>query len=359
MKPWFMLFSFLAFASVSFAQDTLPSDGLSITPQDGHTIFIDSIDQAQTSIDMIMYHITDPLVVDHIISAQKRDVKVRIIEDQQSFSKASAKALADQMTAAGVEVHPGSTGFSITHAKSAVFDKTWALVTSINMTKTDSFTRDYGIRTYDADVVNEFESVFETDLQNSQTGGNSTPALSVGKLAWSPVNSKDKILAFLNSAKQSIFIEVENLGDRDILSALEAQAKQGVKVTVIVPACVEGGGTRNLSYVSTLASAGVDARLSMPPYTRTNPYIHAKAIVVDQQSFYVGSENLSYNSLTQARELGILESNANISSVILMAFNYDYKLASVPSQVSSSLNCDSFDSFPNNSPQTSPGQAAH
>lgn len=342
MRPWIaflkLLISILITASSALASQ-FPEDALSITPQDGHMIFNDSIDNAKSSIEMIMFRLTDQESVNHLIAAHNRGVNVRIIVDHQGTARGAAKVMFDQLIAAGVDIRLSTESFTISHAKSAVFDKQWTLITSMNLTRVVAITRDYGIRTYDPEIIAEYEAVFESDWLNAVNQTGNTPKLTNQKLAWSPVNAKEKILNFIKSAKKSVYIEVENLGDNEVIATLKATAQRGIKTTVIVPACVEGSGTRNVPFIQNLASSGVDARLSMPPYTTQNPYIHAKTIVVDDENFYVGSENLSYNSLTKARELGIIEYNPSISSVIMQAINYDIKLSIHSNQYDVSFAC--------------------
>ncbi|HWU42842.1 MAG TPA: phospholipase D-like domain-containing protein, partial [Bdellovibrio sp.] len=242
------------------ASSGTPADSLSITPIDGHSLFNDSADQARSSIDMYMFHLSENGSIQHLIQAQQRGVKVRIILDKKTLEGAKAKAIFTQLQQAGISARASSEGFSITHAKAAVFDNSWSLVTSINLTNTDQYTRDFGIKTYDTDVRDEIEKVFAADWDNATNGTINTPDLSVQKLVWSPVNSKNKIISFIQSARSSIELEVENLGDEDVIAALKERAQQQVKVTVIVPACVEGSGLRNLPYMKDLASGGVDAR---------------------------------------------------------------------------------------------------
>lgn len=329
-----VLSAFLFLPLVSSANDTL-----SITPEDGHKLFLDNIDAAKSSINLMMYHLSDLDVENHLLAAAQRGVKIQIILDGKVISAGTAKSIADNMQAHGIAVKASSPFFSISHAKSATFDHAWALVTSINLTRTADFTRDFGIRTEDSDVVNEFDKVFATDWENADTKAGNTPDLSVEKLAWSPVNSKDKLLALIQSAQNSVYLEVENLGDKDILAALETKAKNGVKVVVVVPACVEGGGTRNVPFMKELASNGVEAILSVPPYSNSNPYIHAKSIVVDGQTFYVGSENFSYNSLTAARELGIIEQDSDISGAIQNTIASDASLGKSAETLPATFKC--------------------
>lgn len=319
--------------------EALSDDSLSVTPKDGHSLFNDSIDKATTSIDMFMFHLSDLETVKHLVAAKARGVQVRLILDRKTLSAPSAKSISDQLTQNGVTVRASTPQFSISHAKTAVFDNQWALVTTINLTRTDWYTRDFGVKTTDMNVVNDVEKVFAADWDNAQNNTNNTPELSDGKLVVSPVNSKDKLLALINSAHQSIYLEVENLGDKEILAALEDRSKNEVKVVVVVPACVEGGGTRNLPFMTELAGAGVDARLAVPPYTGTNPYIHAKTIVVDGQDFFVGSENFSYNSLLSARELGLIERSSSISSMIQSTIEVDANQATPSAQMSATFSC--------------------
>lgn len=348
MRNWFLAISvLLTFSFAAFAEPAAPlackalppEDSLSIAPQDGHNLFHDSIDQAKTSIDMMMYHLSDLETEKHLLAAQKRGVQIRIILDANALKSRTSTLIFNDLTASGISVQTSTPMFSITHVKAAVFDNSWALVTSINLTNTATYSRDFGIKTYDGDVVAEFESVFTTDLANAQNKTALTPELKVAKLLWSPVNSLDKILALINSATKSIYLEVENFGHSDVLAALEAKARAGISVVVVVPACVEGGGTRNLPFLKDLAAAGVDARLSMPPYSGQNPYIHAKAIVVDEQTFYVGSENFSYNSLILAREMGIVEANPTISAAIRSTIIQDAGLATPSAQVPADFAC--------------------
>ncbi|MDG0816081.1 phospholipase D-like domain-containing protein [Bdellovibrio svalbardensis] len=334
-----VLSALFVFTLRAHGAEVVSDDILSITPQNGHSLFNDSIDQAKTSIDMMMYHLSDLETTQHLLAAQQRGVQVRLILDAKAMGTPSSTAIFNQLTASGVSVRASTPAFSISHAKAASFDNSWTLVTSINLTRTAPFTRDFGIKTTDSEVTAEFEKVFAADWENAQNKTGNTPELTVAKLAWSPLNSLDKILALIKKSQKSIYLEVENLGDKDVLSALEEKAQAGIQVVVVVPACVEGGGARNLPFMKELSSAGVDARLSVPPYNGQNPYIHAKSMVVDNQEFYVGSENFSYNSLTAARELGIIEANQKLSNTIQSTMLQDAQLATPVAQLVTTFSC--------------------
>ncbi|MBO9668476.1 MAG: hypothetical protein J7501_16890 [Bdellovibrio sp.] len=312
------------------------ADSVSITPRDGHLFFTNAFDRAVSSIDLVMFHLSDEEDAQHLISASKRGVKIRVILDRGLLRGSTAQKISQELSNAGVQVKASPSAFTITHEKAAVIDNSTALISSINLTQNGSFTRDFGITTADSDVIAEMNEVFTMDWNNSASDAtvSSTPSVSNPKLLWSPVNAKEKIIALINSAQKSLALEVENLGDWDVMDALKARAKAGVTVVAIAPGCVEGNAPeRNIQLLQQLADAGVDARASLPPYSADNPYIHAKTIVVDGINFYVGSENFSHNSLASAREVGLMENNSDISQQILQVIKVDYGNAKAVNQL--------------------------
>jgi cardiolipin synthase A/B len=324
----------LSFAARVLTQGTLP-DTLTVAPVNGHEQFNRAFDQAHKTIDMVMYRLTEPESVQHILAARARGVDIRIIIDQKGIT-GSAIEVFKKLKAAGVNIVPSSNAFSITHEKAAVFDSQYAIISTINLTRTADYSRDFGILTYAPHVIAEMNRVFEVDWKNAQVNGHETPPLLVGRLAWSPVSSKSKIIGLINFAKKSVWIEVENLGDTDILTLLVKKAKSGVSVVVITPACLPGeieNAKRNVSFLQGLESNGVIAMGNVPPYNFNAPYIHAKAAVIDNFWFYVGSENFSNNSLNYARELGIIEGSATIAKQLSEVIQFDFKNARKASEL--------------------------
>jgi phosphatidylserine/phosphatidylglycerophosphate/cardiolipin synthase-like enzyme len=60
--------------------------------------------------------------------------------------------------------------------------------------------------------------------------------------------------------------------------------------------------------------------------TTHDPYIHAKAIIVDGTSMYVGSANLTDNSMDNNRELGLVTQTGNVISPVQAAINTDFSV---------------------------------
>ncbi|MFH4981283.1 hypothetical protein AB6A40_007992 [Gnathostoma spinigerum] len=86
---------------------------------------------------------------------------------------------------------------------------------------------------------------------------------------------------------------------KKIFASVEQAGKRGVKIRVSQNA----GKNRETEY---LADKGL-AQVRSLKFTNWLPggILHTKAIVVDKSSFYVGSANMDWRSLTQVKELGV------------------------------------------------------
>jgi len=104
-------------------------------------------------------------------------------------------------------------------------------------------------------------------------------------------------------------VENEEMDSTPVEDALEADARRGVSVTVIMTS-----DSQSDSAFSRLQTAGV--RIVLYPDTASALYIHAKAIDVDGTTCFIGSENFSSASLDYNRELGILTSSTSVVGLL-------------------------------------------
>lgn len=308
------------------------SDSLTLSPSaDPHSQYKQAIDQAKRSLDMVMFHLSDPDVIQHLKMASARGIQVRIILDQNILKGKSATRYYQELISAGALVRPSSTGFSLTHQKSLVQDSGRALIGSMNLAQRGQVTRDYVIETQSSGVIQEMNTVFEADWTNATTGGQVTPALREHDLVWSPSNSRDRILDLVRQATKSIDSTVENLGDYAVVDALIAAQARGVHVRLILPSCdVNPNPLFNFPAALKLFDKGVDVRLMPFPESSTQPYMHGKMIVVDGETSFVGSENFTFNSLSKARELGIVNHDPAVAHEILQKFTDDFGVSKAP-----------------------------
>ncbi|HEV7236131.1 MAG TPA: phospholipase D-like domain-containing protein, partial [Ktedonobacteraceae bacterium] len=74
----------------------------------------------------------------------------------------------------------------------------------------------------------------------------------------------------------------------------------------------------NRAGIDTIKQGGVQVRED------SRLYIHAKIIVVDGQKAFVGSENISTQSLDQNRELGIIVADQGVLLTLQQTFQQDW-----------------------------------
>jgi cardiolipin synthase len=313
------------------------------SPKEGaHQPVIDAIDQAQTSVKMVMFHLSDPAVGSALSFAAKRGVNVRVIFDKGQWRSPKDKQLTEDMQAAGVNVVQASTQFRITHEKAMLIDDKKAMISTMNQVKTFLSMLDIGIFTTDQGVIDEFNKVFEVDWQNAAVNAKDTPTLSSANLIWSPINSADRLVALINSAQSRVELMVENLGYDGIQNALISAAARGVKVRVAVPLCDAVKPDFDYPFVQALRSGNVDARMMPGPASTSLPYLHAKAIVVDQKSVFLGSENFSFSSLNLSREVGIIASNDSLANNVDSIFENIWSSMQMPPD-SGGYKCSAFE----------------
>ena len=115
---------------------------------------------------------------------------------------------------------------------------------------------------------------------------------------WSP-GAEPALVGLIDAAHRSVSVENEEMDSTPIVSALEAAGLRGVLVEVTMTANSEWD-----TAFAALTGAGV--RVATYPDSPSALYIHAKAIVVDGSTAFVGSQNFSTSSLDDNRELGLV-----------------------------------------------------
>ncbi len=294
-------------ASNNLAVFTLPEDGIGPV--------IEVLRSAQKEIFLEVYLLSDPTIIEVLKEMDQDGVETRVILEEQPFGGGGLNPKTrEDLLAAGVETKWGNSIYPYTHQKSVVVDGEVACIMNLNLTKTAFLrNREYSICSRNAEEVLEVREIFLADWERREY------VPKAKNLVVSPVNSRGKLKTFLESAKERIEIEMEILGDEEILEILEKKAKE-VPIRVILPDFKKVGA--NKEEAARLLEKGVDVR------TLTSPYVHAKMVLVDRKRAYVGSVNFSSQSMDLNRELGILVSQDDIIQRIQATFENDWLLAS-------------------------------
>ncbi len=276
--------------------------------------------QARRTLDLVIYEMDDAEIMNAMIKAAKRGVKVRAIFDVHSkhFVPNPNPATMKTLAAGGVSVKAASSAlFPITHQKTLVADNAAAIVMTFNLCPGYfGGTRDFGILTTDANEVASISKTFEDDWNGKVYRHASSP------LVWSPDNARQKLLGLINSAAATLDIYSLEVKDKGVLKALGAAVKRGVKIRLIAAKLMEGDRDVNAEGLARLNEAGVQAR------SMRKLFVHGKMIMADYgtpaASAYVGSQNFSVSSLNRNRELGIISVNREVLKGIKDVFESDW-----------------------------------
>jgi phosphatidylserine/phosphatidylglycerophosphate/cardiolipin synthase-like enzyme len=158
-----------------------------------------------------------------------------------------------------------------------------------------------------ADVA-DLVTLFEADWTRS------APAIECTRMIVSPINARERILELIASAESTLAIESMQFADTEVREAVAARITAGVEVRVLLA---------DADWID--ANAGAATFLKDRGVTvKWIPHLHTKAIVADGARAYVGSENLSWTSLTKNREVGVIVGEASSIAPIVDTFEQDW-----------------------------------
>ena len=277
----------------------MPSRSLVVLPDDAATPILEAIAGAKKSIRVKMFVFSDPALIDAIIDSHRRGVRVQVmLNPERRSGEEDNKETRRKLSKVGVAVKDSNPAVDLTHEKSMVVDDAVAFVKSLNWaTKNLTETRDYAVVTNHKREVGEIVDGFDADWDRSKfdpgTGA---------RLIWCPINGRDRIAEFIDTAKHTLFVQNERYQDAVILERLVRAAERGVKVHVMArpphslkkEKLVEGvGGLRILDDVG------------IKIHKLKGLKLHGKMLLADGIAAIVGSINLAPGSFDSRRELAI------------------------------------------------------
>lgn len=275
------------------------STRLIVLPDDTPQPLLDAITSAKEAINIRMFLFTDPDMLAAVQAAQKRGVKVRVMlnpqrRDGTSDNEDTRQALLD----AGVEVRDSNPAFAVTHQKSMAIDRKIGFIESLNWETRDlTQTRDYAVVIDDPLEVSEMLRCFEADW--TQTEFKPDPK---SRLIWCPNNGRARVAAFIDSARNSLWLQNERYQDTVIIERLVRACARGVTVRIMArpphnlkpDKLIEGvGGLRIMR--------DVGAKIHRLKHLK----LHGKMLLADEERAVIGSINLAPGSFDERRELAI------------------------------------------------------
>ncbi len=292
---------------------------LMVLPDDTIKLVIDSINSAKHSLRIKMFLFSDPGLLNAVIGAHERGVKVRVmLNPARRNGDEENKLTRKLLEAAGVKVKDSNPFFGITHEKSMVIDDSLAFIKSLNWeTKNLTETRDYAILTSHPKEIEEIILCFEADWDRKdfEPGKHA-------KLIWCSVNGRNRIAKFIDEARHTLFVQNERFQDLVIIERLVRASQRGVKLHIMVrpphtlkkQKLIEGvGGLRIMD------------DLGIKIHKLKHLKLHGKMLLADGCRAIVGSINLTPGSFDDRRELAIEVNDTDIVERLKEIAHYDWK----------------------------------
>jgi phosphatidylserine/phosphatidylglycerophosphate/cardiolipin synthase-like enzyme len=282
-----------------------------------------AISSAHSAVYMTMYELDASNIITALVGRKQAGLDVQVILDGSTTNKSFNMPAYDQLSSAGISVVWSDPTFTYTHEKCVMIDGTAAWIMTMNANTSSPTNREFLAIDTDPDDVAEAVAVFAADHAKQAI----TPS---GGLVVANENARTKLVALIDSATTTLDIEGEEFSDTystGIVRAVVRAAQRGVSVHVII-----GNSTPDATAIMLAKNGGANVVVTGPTSgnsTPTNPYIHAKAILVDCAngtcaSGFVGSENFSAGSLGYNREVGVIFDVAAELAKIKTAIDIDY-----------------------------------
>jgi cardiolipin synthase A/B len=295
------------------------SHTLIVLPDDTAKPILDAINAATKTLNVRMFLFTDPTLLKVVIAAKRRGVRVRVMlnparRSGESENEESRKTL----VGAGIEVQDSSPEFALTHQKSMVIDGATGFVESLNWETRDlTETRDYAVVTTHQIEVEEMVKCFDADWTHSKFKADPE-----SRLIWCPDNGRERIAAFIDSAKNTLWLQNERYQDTVIIERLVRAVNRGVRVHIMarpphklkMEKLVEGiGGLRIMHDVGAKVHQLKGLKL------------HGKMLLADEERAIVGSINLSPGSFDARRELAIETDAGHVVKRLVHTSHHDWE----------------------------------
>ena len=296
-----------------------------VTPNAGHASeLVTAIDGATQSVYMTMYEIDHAGVLSALVARKQAGLDVQVVLDGSTTTKSFNTAAYNQLHTAGIDIVWANPTFAFTHEKTVMIDNKQAWIMTMNAnTSSPTDNREYLAVDNDPTDVAEAVAIFKAD-HAMQTISPS------GSLVVANNNARPDLVQLIGSATKTLDVEVEEFSDTystGIVNAVAAAAHRGVVTRVIV-----ANAAPVTPPITTVKAQGAKVVMTGPTSdngTSSDPYIHAKAIVIDCVSGtcakgFVGSENFSGGSLGYNRELGVIFDSATELAKVEAAINVDF-----------------------------------
>lgn len=308
-----------------------------------------AIQAARSCIQLEMFGLGQPEIVDMLVSKQKAGVTVQVVLDpvnpELDWEQEKAEC-AKTLKKGGVDVkwypvqepQKGHPFAQINHVKMLLVDGDKAIIGGMNWGSHSPLNHDVDVMV-EGPAVDRMEALFNRDYLTS--GGKRKDLLPINKTPEHPdgesyvsllTTSHDpqdrKVKAALHrairEARESIECELFFFTDWSVCNALIDAKKRGLDVKVLLNPSQIGGRKHNEANAQKLKDAGVEVKW-FKPNARTGSKLHAKMGIFDGKEVILGSANWSGAGLNWNREADVDVIDPKVAGRYHRMFTADFK----------------------------------
>jgi len=273
---------------------------LLVQPGEGVAPLVHGINQAKTSIEILIFRFDRMEVEAALVNAVNRGVSVRaLIAYTNRGGERSLRALEMRLLGAGVTVARTADDLVRYHGKMMIIDERELYLMAFNLTNLDiERSRSFAVITDDEDIVAEASRLFDADSKRLPYDAK------MDDLVVSPVNARQRIADFIKGAKKTLLIYDPHASDPAMVRLLQETAKAGAEI-------------RLLGRLSRKA-ASIEVH---PLFMR----LHTRMMIRDREDVFLGSQSLRSAELDARREVGLIFRDAKIAARVTEVFESDWR----------------------------------
>ncbi len=353
----FGLFVFLLLSQPVYASTIIPFSN----PENSYNTLIDYLGSLKESVYLSTYTLTSEAITDKLIESSVSGLDVKVLVEDKPVGGISnyTLSLLCKLYSYEIPVHLYTGDLRFLHAKYIVGDESSVLVSSENFGDSGYSTnkpgnRGWGSIVFDQQISNDLLSIFMEDFDQSekficeekQTRINPDHKQTSYKvfvdqnvtLLFSPNNSLDIVLGFLESAEKSIYIEQFYIrrfwGEETspLVNLLVKKAESGVDIKILLDSNYYNleGKDSNLEFVEYInkIQGNLTIKAKLIDFDNTGlKELHNKGVIVDNNSVLISSVNWNENSFKNNREVGLMITG-DVSKYFLGLFEQDWESSS-------------------------------
>ncbi|MGD0831449.1 MAG: phospholipase D-like domain-containing protein [Terracidiphilus sp.] len=275
---------------------------LLIQPDDGVEPIVRALGRAKKSIQILVFRIDRNEVENALLEAVQRGVAVQaLIAYTNRGGDKDLRRFEMRLLEKGITVARTSDDLLRYHGKMMIIDGKELHIFAFNFSHLDiALSRSFGVSTTAPKIVKEAVKLFECDVRRTAYTAD------CDELVVSPANARQQLSKFIEGAKKQLLMYEMKISDPEFVKLLNEKISQGLDVRVIGQSSVRGR--------------------SLP--IRTMPTrLHARAILRDGSSAFLGSQSLRKLELEVRREIGIIFHDMPVVKRMISVFDSDWRSA--------------------------------